>query len=290
MRTKFSLAIVAALVTASPALSGDVRIEEMPSELLSRNLPYAVYLPDGYESGDLDYPVLYLLHGGSNDESSWLAKGNIERILDELIADRAIPPMIAIMPGNTRSYWVDGKAQKAESSITDELIPHVDETYRTIANRKGRLLAGLSAGGYGTVNIGLKHADLFAAAAPLSPAIWTPLPSPDSGSRRYPQFAENGAFSEEFWQENNWPSHLESYKEAKTTLPFFIVSGDHDRLDITVEAAKFFQAMREIQRGDVELRVMDGDHEWDVWQAGITEALPYMVKYSSYPRKHSTTN
>lgn len=276
-----------ASVAISSAWASEVRVESMNSELLGRELRYAVYLPDGYENGELDYPVLYLLHGGNNDESSWLAKGDIQVVLDRLIAERVIPPMIAVMPGNTRSYWVDGKEQKAESSVIDELIPHVDSTLHTIPERKGRLLAGLSAGGYGTVNIGLKHPDLFAAAAPLSPAIWTPVPDKDSGSRNYPQFAENGAFSEAFWQENNWPSHLEAYQSADVTLSFFIVSGDHDRLNIAVEAAKFFQAMREIQDDDVELRVIDGDHEWDVWQTGISEALPYMMNYASYPRRRS---
>lgn len=266
------------------AQASDIRVEAMESKALARKFNFAVYLPDGYDKGDLRYPVLYLLHGGNNDESSWAAKGKIQAILDELIEKKVIPPLLAVMPGNYRSYWMDGKEQRAETAVVEDLIPYVDAKFTTIAERKGRLLAGLSAGGYGTVNIGLKHPQLFAAAAALSPAIWDPVPAANSGARKYKQFEESGTFSENYWKQNNWPAHLDGYKATKTTLPFFIMSGDHDNLDIAVEAAKFYQALRATQPEDVELRIVDGDHEWKVWRAGISEALPYMMQYATYPR------
>lgn len=283
LRRTVLLAISAALITFQ-ANASEIRIQSMESKALGRQFNFAVYTPDGYGASNLKYPVVYLLHGGNNDESSWTTKGKIQQILDRLIEAKEIPPIIAVMPGNYRSYWMDGKEQKAETAVVDDLIPYVDSTFRTIPERKGRLLAGLSAGGFGTVNIGLKHPQLFAAAAALSPAIWDPVPAANSGARKYKQFEVDGAFSEAYWKEQNWPSHLEAYKAAKTVLPFFIMSGDHDNLDIAVEAAKFYQALRATQPDDVELRVVNGDHEWKVWQAGISEALPYMMQYATYPR------
>lgn len=263
------------------AAASELYVATVPSKALAREYRYSVYLPDGYADGRLRYPTLYLLHGGNNDETSWAVKGNIKAIADGLIARGEMPPMIIVMPGHYRGYWTDGQAEKAESAVIQDLLPAVDKQYRTIPERRARLVAGLSAGGYGTVNFALKHPELFAAAAALSPAVWHPVPDANSGSRTYPQFQTDGKFDEAVWQRLNWPAHLPSYVARKTVVPMFIASGDHDRLEIAYASALLFKELRRVQPAAVELRIVDGDHEWDVWQSQVVEGLKYMNKHVS---------
>jgi enterochelin esterase family protein len=141
-----------------------------------------VYLPPGYdEQGDIRYPVLYLQHGGGEDETGWIRQGRANFIMDNLIAAGSCKPMIVVMAyGYARRAGVptpdlSGRPfgspewrkalgdmmQAFEDDVTDALIPFVDATYRTIADRDHRAMAGLSMGGMQTFQITLNNLDLF---------------------------------------------------------------------------------------------------------------------------------
>ena len=125
--------------------------------------------------------MLYLLHGRGDSKSAWV---QMQGTLDELIANGDIPPTIAIMPdapwSSRASYYVDSAYRGAdpgrpvETAFTQDLIAHVDSTYRTVASRNGRGVAGYSMGGYGAIRYSLAHPDLFGAAIVLSPAVYFP--------------------------------------------------------------------------------------------------------------------
>ena len=151
----FYLAAFVILVTQL-ANAGEVMRSSMESKALAAEYPYTIYLPDGYESGLLNYPVLYLLHGNGGNENNWIVKGHVRPTVDRLIKEGLIPPIIIVMPGNGTSWWVDGNKEPAETVLIKEFIPHIDATFRTIKDRDGRMVAGLSAGGYGTVNAAFK--------------------------------------------------------------------------------------------------------------------------------------
>ncbi|HEY3283389.1 MAG TPA: alpha/beta hydrolase-fold protein [Armatimonadota bacterium] len=130
-----------------------------------------VYLPPGYEKGgDARYPVLYLNHGGGDDDSKWTSTdpqggGFAQLILDNLIAAGKARPMIAVMP-NTRGTasptpTAPGKDDACAQEYVKDIIPYVDAHYRTRASREGRALAGLSMGGFVVMNVGLPHLDTF---------------------------------------------------------------------------------------------------------------------------------
>jgi enterochelin esterase-like enzyme len=138
-----------------------------------------VYLPPGYEAQAKErYPVLYLQHGGGEDETGWIRQGRANFILDNLIAAGQAKPMIIIMangyarragaaapsggPGSPGFAQAFNEMAKAfEDDVTQVLIPFVDRTYRTVANRDHRAMAGLSMGGFQTFHVTLKHLDLF---------------------------------------------------------------------------------------------------------------------------------
>lgn len=268
---------------ALPALAGEVVAGKIHSAALDRDYPYTVYLPDGYAEANLRYPVLYLLHGANGNENEWAVKGHAQQTLDALIKAGEIPPMVVVMPGHYQGWWADGNAGKGETALVPEVMPHVEKSYKVIAERRGRLIAGLSAGGYGTVNIVFKHPDRFAAAAALSPAVYHEVPPDTSSATKNPPFQKDGKFDPETWKRLNWPSFFESYKAAKTPVPIYINSGDHDRFDIAYEAAYLYRKLREIQPKDTEFRVVDGDHEWPVWEKALPEALTFMSAYVSRP-------
>ncbi len=130
-----------------------------------------VYLPPDYSSNTgARYPVLYLNHGGGDDDSGWSAEnvrqgGSAGIILDSLIAAGKAKPMIIAMP-NTRGCATAepsaiGNDDKCSQEYVKDIIPYMDSHYRTRANRESRALAGLSMGGFVVMHTGLPHLDLF---------------------------------------------------------------------------------------------------------------------------------
>jgi enterochelin esterase-like enzyme len=244
-----------------------------------------VYLPDGYATSCQSYSVFYLLHGSSGDEHDWLVKGKVEATLDRLIAERRIPPTIVVMPGHKGMWWVDGNGEKAETVLLKELLPDVQARFRTIAERAGRAVGGLSAGGYGTIRLAFTHPEMFAAGAALSPAVYDPVPPSNSAAVKDPAFQKDGAFDATTWQRLNWPGLFEAYKSQPQVVPLYLNSGDRDRFDIAYHAAALHKTLRGHQPGMVVFRVVDGDHEWPVWERTIGEAMEYTLNKLSGPQK-----
>jgi len=138
---------------------------------------FYVYTPPNYDPGaKTRYPVLYLLHGYSDDASGWTAVGQANYILDNLIAGGKIKPMIVVMPlgygdmsfvNTTVDVWrtpatVDHNVELYTKALLTEVLPRVEATYHVSARREDRAIAGLSMGGLESLSIGLLHPDLFA--------------------------------------------------------------------------------------------------------------------------------
>ena len=257
----------------------------MASKTLGHSMPYIVYLPDGYKAGDRRYPVLYLLHGAGGDEHSWANAGHIEEKADRLIANGTIPPAIVVMPGCPACWWVDGSKERAETAFWSDFVPAIDVLYRTIDARGGRLIAGLSAGGYGAIRFALRYPNRVAAAAALSPAVYTELVPLFSAARTQPPFlGPDGRFSRAAWDSRNYPALLDEYFAQPFRVPIYLVSGDHDKLGTAFETALLFKRLFQRQPGQAELRVVDGDHSWKVWEPAIEGAMQYLFQFADKPR------
>lgn len=285
MRTFVASVAAVALATLAieAARAGEITAHSFQSETLGEAYPYTIYLPDGYEDGALIYPVLYLLHGNGGDENSWIVDGRVQPTADRLIEEGMIPPTVIVMPGQGTTWWVDGNETAGETALIEDLVPHIEETYRVLDEREGRVVAGLSAGGYGTVNLALRHPDMFAAGAALSPAVYDPLPPDHSSGRRVAPFQVDGAFDPASWSRLLYTNYLDGYKAQDLVVPLYINTGDHDTFDIAYHAAMLYQRLRDHQPDDVEYRVIDGDHEWRVWQDTIGDAMVYMLDHVSRP-------
>src|SRR6202140_1717564 len=171
--------VLVLLAAAWTALAGVVLTREFRSTALPRSWTYAVYLPTGYDTSDLRYPALYLLHGSGGNLYQWVNQGRIQQTADALIASGDIPPAVIVMPDGGTSWFVDRK-EKMETAVITELIPDVEKSFRVLRSRDGRLVGGLSMGGYGAMRFALKYPEMFAAAALLSPAIYNPEPPENS--------------------------------------------------------------------------------------------------------------
>jgi S-formylglutathione hydrolase FrmB len=155
------------------ALAAKVDTIDVQSPSMNRTLRAAVVLPERYvkakKRDTQPFPVLYLLHGGSGSFRDWLTKTPDKTLLHRL-ADQY--NLIIVTPeGDPRSYYFDSplvKTSQFETFISKELIDRIDNTYRTVRDRKGRLIAGLSMGGHGAMFISSRHPDLYAAAGSMS--------------------------------------------------------------------------------------------------------------------------
>lgn len=275
---------VLAVAGSAAALAGEVSERSFASSLLGRPYQYSVYLPDGYASDTRQYPVLYLLHGAGGDHRAWAKRGDIRRIADQLIASGEIPPAIIIMPGCPGCWWVDGARESGERAFWEELLPHVARTFRVIDRREGRLVAGLSAGGFGAVRFAFKYPDRIAAAAALSPAIYSALPPSRSAARKQHAFMTmDGTFDAGAWKTANYTNLIDGYFAQPYRVPLYLSSGDHDRFGIAFETAMLFQHLFRRQPDKVEFRVIDGGHSWKVWCASIVGAMRYMFKFAARP-------
>jgi len=171
---------------------GDVKVVEYDSKTLGTRRALRVYTPPGY-AAERKYPVLYMLHGLGNTSTEWTQRARAPQIIDNLLADGKIQPMIMIFPsGDAAATVANGGGGRAQAGygepfskdLLNDIIPFVESHYSVLADRDHRALAGMSMGGGQTLNIGLTNVDKFAwiggiASAPNTKPPAQLVPDPD---------------------------------------------------------------------------------------------------------------
>lgn len=296
------LGLLGGLVAGLPARAepgaGKIESRSAPSTTLGRDIEYQLYLPPGYVAdGSVRYPVIYLLHGRGDKQAAWTT---IKPDLDRLIAENRIPGVIAIMPdapaSRRASYYVDSQftgspqarlpaGESVETAFTRDLIAHVDATYPTRTDRNSRLIAGYSMGGYGALRHSLAHPELFGAAIVLSPAVYVPLPPPDSSTREFGAFGKGAAaFDDHVYASLNYPALIPSFRARGLSLVLFIAVGDDEHAldnpaeathDLDYEAHTLYNRIRRVPGMDAQLRVINGGHNWGTWRPTFIEGVIY---------------
>ena len=145
------------------------------SDILGKDVRFTIYLPADYETSQRYYPIVYLLHGYTDDDTGWLQFGEVDRIADKAIAEGSIPPMIIAMPDGGVSWYINDYTGgvRWEDMFIDEFMPYIESTYRVRTQKEFRGIAGLSMGGYGSLVLSMRRPDLFAATAAFSSGVWT---------------------------------------------------------------------------------------------------------------------
>jgi len=273
------------LSTVSFAQKGKI-IEErtVKSSVLNRSVKYTIYLPADYETSERTYPVVYLLHGYTDDNTAWVQFGEINRLADAAIAEGTIPPMIIVMPNGDSSWYInsyDGK-EKYEDFFVKEFIPTIEKTYRIKAEKTFRGIAGLSMGGYGTLILSLKHPELFSAAAPLSAAVFddnTLTSIPDKNyENTFGQLFGRGLKGKDRLNDSWYSNSVLKIIETKSAddlrkVHYWIDCGDDDFL--TKGNCLLHIALTD-KGVPHEFRMRDGAHTWTYWRTGIIPALAFI--------------
>jgi len=255
--------------------------QSIESEILGKAVEYSIYLPPGYEEDMRSYPIVYLLHGYTDDETAWVQFGEIDRLADEAIEDGYIPPMIIAMPDAGVSWYInnyDGSV-RYEDFFFEEFLPHIEEAYRVRSEKQFRGVCGLSMGGYGALIYGMKHPDMFVASAPLSAGIYTEATVIGHEQDRWERIESvlygPGLEGEQritsHWKSNN-PFYLadELGVESLSQVRYYFDCGDDDFLfDGNL---RFMLTLRKMEV-PFEFRMRDGAHNWTYWRSGVIDAL-----------------
>jgi len=238
-----------------------------------------VYLPPAYDlQTEMRYPVLYLQHGGGEDETGWIRQGRANLILDNLIAAKNCKPMIIVMaygyarragqvpPDLTGKPFgspemmkvIQDMAAAFEDDVTQSLIPFIDSTFRTLPDRDHRAMAGLSMGGMQTFQITLNHLDLFSYIGGFSGAGGMLV----LGDRKLdPKTDYNGVFAD--------PSAF-----AKKVHLLWLGVGTKEPERMRTGLLRLHDSLSEANIKHVFYESPETDHEWQTWRRDLRDFAP----------------
>ncbi len=217
---------------------------------LTKEVGFYALLPDRQDAPG-PYPVCYLLHGLSDDYTAWLRWTSIERYVRAL-------PLIVVLPDGDRCWYSDvpGVADY-EKAFIEGLIPFVDQFLPTVASREGRVIGGLSMGGYGAMKLALKYPELFCSVAGHSGAY-------DIAGRE--EFDVEGV--------DCCFELAEQIDKSKTPAIRFDCGTD----DFLIEHNRRFDAHLTKLGVEHEYEEFPGDHSWDYWDDHVQEAIAFHCK------------
>ena len=284
MKARFLLAATCCALLSASALAQTGKVFDnltMTSEILGGERKYAIYLPPDYDSSERSYPVLYLLHGGGDDQTGWVQFGEVLHIADEAINEGKATPMVIVMPdasGEQRGYFNSLSGDwRYEDFFFEEFLPFVEQRYRIKGEKRYRAVAGLSMGGGGSFIYALHRPELFSSAAPLSAS--TGALSLEDFKARLSQSDQNASVSdsvvEAYYNRHSALALVKAMPEDQTeAVRWYIDCGDDDFLYEGNSLIHIAMRQREIAH---EYRVRDGGHSWTYWR----EALPSVLAFVS---------
>jgi enterochelin esterase-like enzyme len=241
---------------------GEVRSARYYSTVLNTWRRVNVYTPPGYgQDSEKKYPVLYLLHGGGEDERGWAAQGKTDLILDNLIAEQKAKPMLVVMldgniGGGGFASFGERSLQMFENELKQSVIPFVEKNYRAVSESKSRALAGLSMGGLQTLYAGVRNSEMFSCLGVFSSGWFANQPALSD-----PQYAfmKNNAATinsniKVFWIAMGGKEDI-AYNNCKTMMSKF------DEMGIKYSYSEY-----------------PGGHAWPVWRNNLYKFAPLLFK------------
>lgn len=251
----------------------------MTSKLLKSERKYAIYFPPDYDSSKRKYPVLYLLHGGGDDQTGWVQFGEVLHIADKAIQEGKATPMVIVMPdANTgrRGYFNSVKGDwPYEDFFFQEFMPYIEMTYRVKADKRYRAVAGLSMGGGGSFMYALHQPHLFSSACPLS-ASTGPLTKEDAKAwlTRTGQTDLTDAQVEAYHKKHSAVSLIQEMPvDTLKTVRWYIDCGDDDFLYEGNSLVHIALRKKEVPH---EFRIRNGGHTWTYWRTALPEVLEFV--------------
>ncbi len=242
---------------------GKVETVEYDSKSIGVKRKMLIYTPPGYSTGR-KYPVLYLLHGGGDDETGWVEKGAADVILENLYADKKLVPMIVVMPNGRATASRPGERPRGNpfagfdafgKDLLGDIIPYIEKNYPVNNDRGHRALAGLSMGGLQTLDIGLTNLDKFSYLGVFSSGWFPPA-------------------REKFEKDNQ--KLLKDPETNRKLKLFWIARGKGDRLVEANNNATL--ALLDKYGVKYVYQESDGGHEWANWRLYLYEFAPLLFR------------
>jgi enterochelin esterase-like enzyme len=248
------------------------------SKILNMERKYAIYFPPDYESSQRSYPVLYLLHGGGDNQTGWIQFGEVLTIADKAIKEGTATAMVIVMPdANTgkRGYSNDATGTwRYEDFFFQEFMPYIEKTYRIKGEKRYRAVSGLSMGGDGSFTYALHHPELFSSACPLS-AGTGPLSLEDASTRlkkEIPSISDSAITA--YFNRQSVLALISAMPDSlKKSVRWYIDCGDDDFLYEGNSLVHIAMRKKEIPH---EYRTRDGGHTWTYWRAALPNVLEFV--------------
>lgn len=302
----------ASLVSESVVAGTDGRLDRivLHSPAMDADVPLYVLLPLGYDTdGRTRYPVLYLLHGAGNTYETWIEQG-VQSLIDRVSAAERLAPFITVMPdGGADGFFSDwigdnagaGPAPAYATYDIHELVPWIDEHFRTRADRRHRAIAGVSMGGFGAMSFAARHPDLFGVAGSFSGALDTDLDYPVD-----PERLSGGAVDACMWgspvtDDVDWRAVDPTYLAPNLGgLSLFLASGNgrpprlhrssaargvSDATEVLIWQmnTQFSAALNAAKIGYASYFYGPGRHAWPYWLRDLRHFLPNMEYVFAHP-------
>lgn len=284
---KYLYCMIAAFLTTATALGQQGRVIENLKFVCQQpayTIEYCVYLPPDYEISKRSYPVLYLLHGFSDDETGWIQFGEAGHIADQAIKNGESASCIIVMPNGKVTWYCNSydNSDPWEDVFIKNFIPYIEQQYRARPAKEYRAIAGLSMGGYGALMLSMRYPEMFSSCVAYSSGT---IPDKDVVSMPDGEYKElfGNIFGKNLLKENRvseaWKNHsplhlLESTDIAKLkSVRYYIDCGDDDFL--FRGNAELHIKMRDLNIPH-EYRVRNGEHTWEYWRTGLPEGLKFI--------------
>ncbi len=309
---------------AMPVRKGHVETKTFKSAALGVEKQYLIYFPAGYEDKtQVRYPVFYYLHGLTGDETNWVEQGKLNEAADALGLEA-----IVVMPDGDDAFYVDGvakadydacmkdgtglfvpqkqskkdtcvRARKYETYITKDLVGHIDATYRTIAKREARAIAGLSMGGFGALMLSMRHQDLFSAAASHSgvDSLIYMGPFPYKSADTVEKMTDVKQWGGMLVELNRWMrgllgdevAHWKQYdpttlveKLKPGALALYLDCGTEDGFMLHNGAA-WLHDLLTAKKIEHTFFLGPGEHDFKFWRARVPESLKFLRDHTAKP-------
>lgn len=265
---KKSILFLMLALIALPVFALAPQTIKVKSPSMNREIPIMVILPDSYQSGEKEYPVIYLLHGFGGNYRMWF---DIKPNLPEIATQNDV--IFVLSDGATSWYWDSpiNENLKYETFTAKELVDFIDKNFRTVKSAKGRAITGLSMGGQGALFLALNHPDTFGAAGSTSGGVdIRPFPQNWDMAKNLGEYKDNKAR----WDEFAVMRKIEDLKPGRLAL--IIDCGTEDF---------FYKVNEAFHKKLLDLKIphdyltRPGVHNGDYWKNSIDYQILFFKKF-----------
>ena len=283
--------VIPAKISAQEIQSRLEKSNTFKSDVLKRDVKYAAYTPQNYDTAHTEYPVIFLLNGYGGNEKMWQRDFSIKEKLDSLISNYFLYPCIAVMPDGMNSYYINDYQDKIryEDFLNHEFIPYIDSVFHVTKDKRYRAVAGISMGGFGAVIHSVKYPDTYGTCIALGAAIRTDSMVMNAKPGQYEQLL-SPLFGQlepqnritDYWKKNNPLYMIDSVNAPVLARSNWYI--DCGMFDYLYDGNKAFHELLIKYRIPHEYHMRIGEHNGKYWQISF---IPGLLFWNNQLRRYT---